>query len=193
MSDTKTLLLVDDQKSQILELHIRRQHSVGSDDDIHHALFQILYRLLDLRRRAKSAHQCNIYREILHSLHKSVVMLLRQDRGGHQVYHLFTLLHRFEGGTNGDLGLAVAHISADQSIHDPVALHVRLGIHDGIQLVLRLLEGEHFLELPLPYRIFSKGVALALLSHRIQLHQILRHSADRTAHLGLGVLPFLAA
>ena len=77
MSDAETLLLIDDQKSQILELHIRRQYSMGSDDDIHHTLFQILYRLFDLRRRAETAHQGNIYREILHSLHKSVVMLLR--------------------------------------------------------------------------------------------------------------------
>ena len=74
-----------------------------------------------------------------------------------------------------------------------MALHVRLGIRDGIQLILRLLEGEHLLELPLPYRVFSEGIALALLPDRIQLHQILRHRTDRAAHLGLGVLPFLAA
>ena len=77
MSDAETLLLIDDQKPQILEFHIRRQHSVGSDDDIYHSLFQILYCLFDLRRRAESAHQSNIDREILHSLHKSVVVLLR--------------------------------------------------------------------------------------------------------------------
>ena len=74
-----------------------------------------------------------------------------------------------------------------------MALHIRLGIRDGIQLILRLLERKHLLELPLPYGIFSEGIALALLADRIQLHQILRHSADRAAHLGLGVLPFLAA
>ena len=77
MSDAKTLLLINDQQTQILEFYIRRQYSVRTDDDIHHSLFQILYCLFDLRRCSKTAHQGNIDREILHSLHKSVVMLLR--------------------------------------------------------------------------------------------------------------------
>ena len=77
MSHAETLLLINDQKSQILEFHICRQYSVSADDNIDHSLFQILYRLFDLRRRAETAHQSNIDREILHSLHKSVVMLLR--------------------------------------------------------------------------------------------------------------------
>ena len=73
-----------------------------------------------------------------------------------------------------------------------MAFHVGLGIRDSTQLILRLLEGKHFLELPLPHRVFSKGIALALLAHRIQLHEILCHGTDRTADLGLGMFPFLA-
>ena len=166
---------------------------MGADDDIHHALFQILYRLFDLRRGAETAHQCDIDGEILHSLHKGIVMLLRQNGGGNQIDDLFPLLHSLEGGTDGDLGLTVTYVSADQTVHDPVTLHVRLGIRNGIQLILRLLEGEHFLELPLPYGIFSKSIAFTLLSDRIQLHQILRHGTDGAAYLRLGMLPFLAA
>ena len=77
MGDAETLFLINDQKSKILEFHIRRQYSVSTDDNINHSLFQILYRLFDLRRRAETAHQGNIDREVLHSLHKSVVVLLR--------------------------------------------------------------------------------------------------------------------
>ena len=94
-------------------------------------------------------------------------MLLCQNGGGHQIDHLFSLLHSLEGGTNGDLGLAVAHISTDQPVHDPMAFHIRLGVRDGIQLILCLFKGEHFLELPLPHRIFSKSIALALLSDSV--------------------------
>ena len=74
-----------------------------------------------------------------------------------------------------------------------MAFHVGLGIRDGIQLILRLLEGKHLLKLPLPYGVFAEGIALTLLAHRIQLHEILCHGADRTADLGLGMFPFLAA
>jgi len=73
-----------------------------------------------------------------------------------------------------------------------MAFHVGLGVRDSTQLILRLLEGKHFLKLPLPYRVFSKGIAFTLLAHRIQLHEILCHGADRTADLGLGMFPFLA-
>ena len=73
-----------------------------------------------------------------------------------------------------------------------MAFHVGLGVRDSTQLILRLIEGKHFLKLPRPYRVFSKGIALTLLAHRIQLHEILCHDADRTADLCLGMFPFFA-
>ena len=34
MGDPETLLFVDDQQAQVLELHIRREQAVRADDDI---------------------------------------------------------------------------------------------------------------------------------------------------------------
>ena len=52
---TKALLLIHDQKSQILELHILRQDAVRSHNDIHLSLAQILDRFLLLRRCTETA------------------------------------------------------------------------------------------------------------------------------------------
>ena len=41
MCHAKTLLLVNDQQAQILKLHVLRQNPVRTDDDIHHAFFQV--------------------------------------------------------------------------------------------------------------------------------------------------------
>ena len=193
MGYPEALLLVDDQKPQIFVLHICGQHPVRTDDDIHHALLQIRDRLLLLCRRAEPGEQIDPHRKIFHPLHKRIIMLLRQNGRGHQIDHLLVLLHRLEGRPDGDLRLAVPHIAADQTIHDPAALHILLGGHDRADLILRLLEGEHLFKFPLPDRILAVLEALALLSCRIQLHQILRDLVHRTAHLRLGLVPLLGA
>ena len=40
--DTEALLLVDDDQSQVVELHLAAQQSVGADDDVHRAAFDAL-------------------------------------------------------------------------------------------------------------------------------------------------------
>ena len=187
------LLLIDDQQAQVLEGHIPREHSVGADDNIHCPLLQSCNGLSDLSPGSEPAHQLYCHGKILHSLDKGCIMLLGKDSGGHQVDHLLSLLNCLEGGTDGDLRLAVAHVAADQTVHHLPALHVRLGGCDGIQLVLRLLKGKHLLEFLLPYRIRSVLIALCHLSGGIQLHQFIGHFLHGRLHLGLGLLPILGS
>ena len=74
-----------------------------------------------------------------------------------------------------------------------MALHILLGGGDGGELILRFLEGEHFLKFLLPDRVLTEGKAFLLLPYRIQLHQILCHLVHGTAHPRLGTGPFLGA
>ncbi len=187
----EALLLVDDQKPQILELYVLRQNPVGADNDVHLPLLQIRQRLFDLPRRPETAHEIHPHREILHPLDKRRVMLLGQNGGGNQIHHLLALLHRLEGRPYGDLRLAVAHVPADQAVHHLAALHVRLGVRNGSQLIFRLLKGKHLLEFFLPYRVLLEPIAFALLAQGVQLHQVAGHLTDRASDLGLGALPFL--
>ena len=166
---------------------------MGADQDIHLALAQICHRFFLLRARAEPAHQIDAHGKILHSLLEGIIVLLCQNGGGHQESHLLSVLYRFKSRPDGDLRLAVAHVPADQAVHDSVALHILLGGGDGGELILRFLEGEHFLKFLLPDRILTEGKALLLLPYRIQLHQILCHLVHGTAHPRLGTGPFLGA
>ena len=46
-----------------------------------------------------------------------LVVLLREDRGGHQHGHLHAVLHGLERGPDGHLGLAEPHVAAHQAVH----------------------------------------------------------------------------
>ena len=120
-------------------------------------------------------------------------MLLRQDRRRHQIDHLFSFLHRLKGRPQGNLRLSVAHVSADQPVHDLPALHILFRILDGRQLVLRFLIGKHLLKFLLPDRIRAVLKALRVLSGRVKLHQLLSDLPYRRPHLCLGPVPFRSA
>lgn len=80
-------------------------------------------------------------------------MLLGEDGGRHQIDHLLSLLDRLKCSADGDLCLAVPHISADQPVHDLRALHIMLRVLNGLELIFCLLKGKHLLEFFLPDRV----------------------------------------
>ena len=166
---------------------------MGTDDDIHQPLFQILNGLFLLRSRTKTAQQIHPHRKIFHSLYKSIVVLLSQDRGRYQIHHLPVFLHRLKSRANSDLRLSISHIAADQTIHDLCALHIPLRIFDGLQLILGLFKGKHFLKFLLPHRIRSVGKTIRLLAGCIQAYQLPGDIFDRAFDLCLGFVPFLTA
>ena len=93
MSHAEALLLINDQQPQILKFHIGRQNPVCSDHDIHQSLFQIRHRPFLFRGCPETAQQIHSDREILHALHKGIVMLLGEDRRRHQIDYLLSLIH----------------------------------------------------------------------------------------------------
>ena len=121
------------------------------------------------------------------------MVLLGEQRGGHQHRHLLAVLHRLERGPDGDLGLAEAHVAAHQAVHRVALLHVALHLGDGDELVGRLLVGEGVLQLALPRRVLGEGVAGLVHALLVEHDELLGDLAHRRAHLGLGLLPALAA
>ena len=120
-------------------------------------------------------------------------MLLGQDRGRHQIDHLTALLDCLKRGPDGNLRLAVAHVPADQPVHDLRAFHVIFGILDGLDLILRLLKGKHLFEFLLPHRICPVDIAVRLLPRRIELYQILCDDLNRGTDLLLRLYPLAGA
>ena len=86
-------------------------------------------------------------------------MLLGKDHGRGEEGHLLAAHHGLEGRAEGDLRLAIAHVTADKAIHDLIALHIALDLIDAPKLVGSLGERERRLELYLPVLILIEGIA----------------------------------
>ena len=160
-----------------------------ADNNIHIPLFQSFYRLLHLPRCPKARHHVHPHRKILHSLDKGIVDLLREDRCRNQIDHLFFFLYGFKGCPERDLRLSVSHISADQAVHDLLALHVPLRIVNRSELIVRLIVGEHLLEFLLPHRIRPVLEPFRILARCVELHKLLRDLPDCRADLCLRLRP----
>ena len=190
---SKSLLLIHHQKSQILKGHICGKYPVGADHNVNHSLFQIVDGLFLLGAGTKSGQQLYSHRELLHPLHQRIIMLLCQYGGRHQKDHLFPLLHSFKGCPNGDLGFSIAHIPADQPVHDPFAFHVLFGRRNGCKLILGLLKRKHFFKFLLPDGVLPILITVFLLSGCIELHKILCHFSRGLPDPALCFVPFLCS
>ena len=189
----ETLLLVDDDEPQILERDLGVQQFVRADDHVHRAGPQALDGPVDLLGGLEPAHGRHIDREPFEPFAEGLVMLLDQQRGGHEHGHLLAVLHGLEGRAQRDLGFAKAHVAADQAIHRHGLLHIGLDLVDGGELVGGLLIGESVLQLLLPRGVRAEREALGALAGGVQLDQVVGDLVDMLAGLGFGGRPVGAA
>ena len=120
-------------------------------------------------------------------------VLLREQRGRNEHGGLHAVLYGLEDGPDGDFGLAVADIAADETIHRRRCLHVRLHVLDRLQLIRRLHIGEQLLHLPLPRRVLPERMAGRSDARLVEDDELLRDFAHRGAHLRLRRAELLAA
>ena len=132
------------------------------------------HRLALLGRRAESRDVLDRHGVVLQPLGERPVVLLGEDRRRHQHHHLLAVLHRLECGPQCDLGLPVADVAADQTVHRARRLHVGLHELDRIALVGRLGERERVLKLPLPVAVDRERIALSPLALRVQVQELSR-------------------
>ena len=110
----------------------------------------------DLGLGPEPADDLDRERELGHPRGEAAVVLLGQDRGRHQHGDLLAGVDRLERRPDGDLGLAVADVAADQAIHRLALGHVALDRLDGRELVGRLLVGKGRLELGHPVAVLGR-------------------------------------
>ena len=98
-------------------------------------------------------------------------MLLGKQRCRHEDRHLPTVLHSNEGRAHGDFGFAKPDITANESIHWSIGLHVGNDGCDGVGLIWRFIEGE-LLGKTVVFRIGCRiGDARAGSAARIDIQQ----------------------
>ncbi|EPJ40697.1 putative Transcription-repair-coupling factor [Streptomyces afghaniensis 772] len=191
--DAEALFLVDDDQAQVLELGLRREQAVGADDDVHRALAQAFQDRLGLGVGLEAGQRLDAHRELRVPLAERPEVLLHQQGRGHQDGDLLAVLDGLEGGPDGDLGLAVADVAADQTVHRDRLLHVLLDLGDGGELVGRLRVGEGVLQFPLPGGVRPEGVAGGRHAGAVELDEVGRDLLDGLLRAGLGLRPVGAA
>ena len=136
------LLLVDDQKPQIVEADVLAQHLVRADQNVDPSRFQIGENLLGLPGRFRTVQVFDFHRKVAQPLHERTVVLQRQNGRGNQYGGLLAVAGGLEGGADRHLRLAEAHVAANEPVHRFGRLHVALHGLDGRLLVGRLLVTE---------------------------------------------------
>ena len=174
MLHAKALLLVDDHQAQVLGVHIGRKQTVRADEHIDRALGKRLECALLLRRGTEAAEHLDLQAKRGKALKECLVVLLGQNGRGAEHHDLAARVNALKGRAQGDLGLAKAHVTAQQAVHGLGRLHVGLDVGDSLQLVARLVVGEALLHLDLLGRIGRTGDTGNRRAARIQIDQVKR-------------------
>ena len=176
--DAEPLLLVDDDQAQVVELHVGLHEPVRADDDVDGPAGQPLDDLALLPPRGEPREGGDGEGELGHPRGEGPQVLLGQHGRRHEHRHLVARVDRLERRPHGDLGLAVAHVAAEQAVHRPRGLHVLLDRLQGGQLVGRFLEGERGVEFVLPLGIDAEADARPRRPHGLQFEHLGGHVGD---------------
>ena len=172
----EALLLVDDEQAEVLELDILLQQLVRADHKVALAAAHVRERLADLSLRAKAREHPDLDREAVKALHGRLIVLLGEHGRRHQNGRLPPVEHALHHRAQGDLGLAVAHVAAQEAVHGHGLFHIGLDLIDASQLVVRLRIAEVLLKLRLPRAVGRKGVALRAAARGVERGELLGHA-----------------
>ena len=189
----KALFLVDDRQAQIAEGHVLLHQTVGTDDHIDLAAFELFERFLLLLGGAEAREQLHSDRIALKALADGLIVLPRENGGRAEQGALLAVGNALERRTQRHLGFAEAHIAAEQPVHRRRALHVALDLLNAVELVGGFFIFKFCFKVALPLVIARKGVALCLHTRRIERDQLLGDVLDRGLDLCLGTLPVAGA
>ena len=115
---------------------------MGADKNIDLAAFDPTNDVFEILGRLKSRNDLDCKGPLCEPITEVGVVLVCQQRGGHQDRTLATILGSDKCGPHGDLGFAKADVPANQAIHHPRCTHVIADCGDRGGLIRCFLEGE---------------------------------------------------
>ena len=121
----EALLLVDDEETEFLELHVLGQQPVRADDHVDAPVGQALDDGPLLGRRQEAAEQLDPHRVGRVAVREGLGVLARQQGRRSQHRSLRPVLHRLEDGAHGHLRLAEPDVAAHETVHRAAALPCR--------------------------------------------------------------------
>ena len=166
---------------------------MGADDDVGAAFFDPLQGIAFPFAASETREHLDLYGGIGKSVAEVVVVLLGQQRRGHEYHHLAAGTDGQERGAHGDFGLAETDIAADDAIHRPRCGHVGDHRLDGSVLVRGLLEREARREAQVFLAGHVAGESFPGLAPGVDVEQLGSGVADFLGRLALGLVPGVRA
>ncbi len=140
MLDAEAVLFVDDHEPEPFELELGLEQLVRADHDVDRAVREPLERAGRARRAPEARQELDPHRPLREPILERAMVLLREQRRRHEHGDLEAGLHGHERGAQRDLGLAEAHVAADDAVHRFRAREVLEHALDRRELILGLLE-----------------------------------------------------
>ena len=172
----EALLLVDDEQAEVLEFDVFLQQLMRADHEIALAAAHVRERLADLPLRAKAREHPDLDREAVKPLHGRLIVLLGEYGRRHENGRLPPVEHALHHRAQGNLGLAVAHVAAQEAVHGHRLFHVGLDLVDAPELVVRLRIAEVLLKFRLPRAVGCEGVTLRAAARGVERREFFGHA-----------------
>jgi hypothetical protein len=158
VDDPEALFLVDDEDPEVAERDIVRQKLVRPDDDVDRSVGEAGGDCGRLGIGQETREHLDSDRIRGESVRERLQMLTGKDRRRHEHRDLKAVLNRLERGAHSDFCFPESDVATNKAIHRNRALHIRLHLGDGSQLIGGLGVGECLLELCLPRRVLAERV-----------------------------------
>ena len=189
----ETLFFINDNKAELLELHLLAEDGMGAHHHIYRALGQPGAGGAGFLLGHQPRQAADIQREAGETFGEAVEMLAGEQGGGGNHRYLHSRHRRHEGRPQRHLGLAETDVAADQPVHRFAAGEIVQYVGDGRVLILGFLPGEAIDE-----RRETGGIgqqhrrrAQGALGGRFE--QLVGDLADALLQLGAAFLPPFAA
>ena len=136
---TELLLLVYNEKSEILELETLSNKLVSTYHNVESSRLQSLLNVRYFLSSPQSAHIIDIAWKILQTVLECIEMLEGKNSGRHKHSHLLAVRHSLESRTDSNLGLSETYITTDESVHRTIVLHIPFNGMNSLLLIRSIL------------------------------------------------------
>ena len=153
MFNPEPLFLINDYKTEFVEMDIRTDQRMRTDDNVDGAVCQPFQNAFALLAHFMTGQSFDHDRKFGKPFAEAEKMLLGKNGGRNKKCNLLSGNRTFERGTHRDFRFSVTDVTAEQTVHRARGLHVMLDLRNGLFLSFRFIIGK---------RIFKKFLIVAV-------------------------------
>ena len=173
--DAETLFLVENEKSQILEFDVLAQKPVSAANKLRLAAFRFFQNFFLLLRGTEPVETRGFHAKLFHPFGGGFKMLLGKNSRRRKKRHLLACRNDLESGAQSDFRLSVAHVAADETVHDFFAGKVVVYLFYAFKLVFRFSVRKGFCKSLFQKAVGRIGKTSGMLPCGVKLQQIESH------------------